>query len=89
MTVLTWIKKDYVEQKPRGGGRREKLLSIHLEYLREQIEKDCTIAVKRLAEILKNKFNLNISPRAISKRLGGLCYSYKKIQLQGFRPYPT
>ena len=81
-TVLTWIKKDFVEQKPCGGRRTEKLLSIHLEYLRQQIEEDCTITVKSLAEMLKNKFDLNISPEAISKRLDELCYSYKQINFQ-------
>ena len=81
-TVLILIKKDSVERKPCGGRRTEKLLSIHLKHLREQMEEDCTKRLKRLTEILKNKFDLNISSQAIRKRLDGLCYSYKKIHFE-------
>ena len=73
-TVYRLLRND---NKPdmRGGSRGKRFLEEHKDFCVEQIEANPRCTLEQLKDLLKAKFNLDVSRETIWVHLDGACYS--------------
>jgi len=63
----------------QGGKRPLKLLNEHITFIKESLDEDCTISLKKLQELLMEIFNLKVSLPTIQKQISRFHYSFKRV----------
>lgn len=82
-TALHWVERFGGNNEPivfvqKGGMRREKIKLEHLDHLMTALGKTPDMTLKEMAAALLDKFDVNVTPQAVKKRIDGLGYTLKK-----------
>lgn len=78
------IKKTYdvdgrTTSKKRGGSRGKKLTMDAINFILDEVDKDCSIRLKDLKTLVRGRFGIDVSESTISKEIIGFGYSFKRV----------
>jgi transposase len=82
-TVLNVIKRynetNAIESSPRGGGRIHKLTEDIRYYVKEIVDEDCTLSLKKISSRVLNEKGISISHSSVQNCLNDLHNSLKLL----------
>jgi transposase len=70
-----------IEYARRGGLRYKKLNQLHVEWIKNLIGIDCSVSLRKIAELFHIKFNFNISKSTIGRAISNFNYSFKRVSM--------
>lgn len=80
-TAKRIAREDHSPERRRGH-RSSKLTDLHKDFLRQQVNADPTITLKKLKEKLFDTHHLTVSISTIDRHLDGMQFSLKKLIVQ-------
>lgn len=66
--------------RPRGGCHQPKLNEEQKQFVIDATKEDCTLTLKRLLQMLSERFDVNVSHQTISRVLRGFHFSLKRVR---------
>lgn len=82
-SVYSIIKKyadgESVERKLKGGLRRKSLTTMHINQIKEWIDEDCSISLKKIKEKCEVELNVKVSKSTIANYIESFSYTLKRV----------
>jgi transposase len=77
--IKVYREENRVIKKKRGGDRRKKLTDAQCEQVRLWVDDDCSLSLRRLANLCMSHFDIEISEKSIYRCLHDFHYTLKRI----------
>jgi transposase len=73
-----WRRDETIEPKKRGAVMKPLLTPEIMQFLSEQIERECDLSLSQLVELVREKYSVSVSAKTISRMLRRENLRYKK-----------
>jgi transposase len=83
--IKQYSSKNKIEKATRGGPRNSKLNQLQKNTIREWVDEDCSITLRKMKERCLANFSIDVSESTVSKVLRDFEYTVKRIQNQPVR----
>jgi len=82
--TICWIYRKYcleniVEKKKMGGNNPQKLTETEINFIKNLLEIDCTVSLKKIQSSILEKFNISVSTATIHKYIDNFGFSLKRV----------
>jgi transposase len=78
MLLRRWRRDSTLLPKPRGATIKPRLTPEIMQFLDEQIQQECDLSLAQLVELVREKYNVSVSTKTISRMLRRENLRYKK-----------
>lgn len=78
-TAYVWLQKGQFIPKQKGGSKSKKTEEI-IEFLTDKIEKEPSVTLQQLADMLRNRFHFTVSLSTMKNWLDGELFSLKMVR---------
>jgi transposase len=82
-TIDRIIKRYFAEgtiaSRFKGSNRKITLTELHRDFIRNKVDEDCSISLKRLQGLLKSSFDVVVSVATIHRALDTFHYTLKRV----------
>ena len=77
--VKRYLKTGLVSKSKCGGDRRSKLTPDMKQFLLDEVNRNCTVTLAQLKDLISEKYNITVSISTINRCLDEFHYTLKKI----------
>jgi len=78
--INIWLKTGRIDACEKGGCKHRKISEPTKVFIQESVDADCTLSLKKIADMVYNKFKIRISHTAVFKALRVMHYTLKMIR---------
>lgn len=78
MLLRRWRRNNTLLPKPRGATMKPRLTPEIMQFLDQQIQQECDLSLSQLVELVREKYNVSVSTKTMSRMLIRENQRYKK-----------
>ncbi|OQR81299.1 hypothetical protein ACHHYP_16506, partial [Achlya hypogyna] len=78
-TARSYLCRDDLTYKKRGGYRACKLSEAHLDVVQNWVESECQLTLAEITARIANEINVSVSIPTVHRALDGRAYTYKDV----------
>ena len=78
MLLRRWRRDNTLLPKPRGATVKPRLTPEIMQFLDDQIQQECDLSLAQLVELVREKYNVSVSTKTMSRMLRRENQRYKK-----------